>query len=117
MPSYLFSNPQTGEIVEVMQSINADHQYEKDGIKYDRVFTVPQAAIDTEIDCRDPQGFADKTGKKKGSLGDIWDASAELAQKRKEKEGRDLVKEEYIKQYSAKRKGKKPPGYRDSFEV
>ena len=50
MPIYLFKNPKNGKVKEVFQSMNSDHIYSEDGVKWERVFTVPQASIDTEID-------------------------------------------------------------------
>jgi hypothetical protein len=42
-------------------------------------------------------------------MGDLWDRSAELSAKRKDKMGKDPVKEKYFENWSKKRKGKKHP--------
>lgn len=87
-----------------------EHVYEEDGVKWERVFTVPQASIDANIDPFNQQQFIDKTGSKNGSVGDVWDRSAELSAKRAEKAGGvDPVKAKYYKDYSKKRKGKPHP--------
>ena len=50
MPEYLYEDPETGEKVSVSQGINENHKYNVDGKEFDRVFTVPNASIDTKID-------------------------------------------------------------------
>lgn len=108
MPSYLFEHPISQEVVEVTLSINEPKIYtDENGLRWNRVFSVPQTSFDTKIDPFDSKGFAETTGKKRGTLGDIWDASAELAEKRKQKAGKDSVKEKWLKDYSKKRLGKK----------
>ena len=46
----------------------------------------------------------------------MWDRSKELSEKRKEKEGRDPVQQQYFKDYSKKRKGVKHPKDPTRFE-
>ena len=31
MPEYLYENPETGEVISVIQGVNDDHSYEEDG--------------------------------------------------------------------------------------
>jgi len=81
MPIYLFKNPKTGKIVSVFQQMNEEHVYSEDGIKYERVFTVPNAQIDADIDVDSSEKFIEKTRKMKGTLGEIWDYSQELSMK------------------------------------
>ena len=50
MPLYLFKNPKTNKIISVFQAMNDDHSYSENGIKYERIFTVPNASIDSQID-------------------------------------------------------------------
>lgn len=110
MPIYLFQNPETKEVKEIVQSINDKHEYFENGIKFQRIFTVPQAAFDTRIDPHDSKAFVEKTGKQKGKLGDIFDQSREASEKRKKNHGgKDPVKNKYWDDWSKKRKGKVHP--------
>lgn len=111
MPSYIYQNPKTKEIVELIQSIHDDHEYtDKYGLKWDRVFTVPQLGIDTKLDAFSTQKeFSEKTRNKKDNIGQLWDRSKELSEKRKDKFGEDRLKTAYLNQWSKKRKGKRPP--------
>lgn len=108
MPIYLFKNPKTGKIVSVFQQMNEEHIHSEDGIKYERVFTVPNAQIDSDIDVDSSEKFIEKTGKMKGTLGEIWDYSQELSNKRAEKNGGiDPVRQKAEEKYSKKRRGMK----------
>jgi len=108
MPIYLFKNPKTGKVVSIFQQMNEDHTYSQDGIKYERVFTVPNAQIDADIDLNSSEKFVEKTGKMKGTLGEIWDYSQELSNKRAEKNGGiDPVRQKAEEKYSKKRRGMK----------
>lgn len=108
MPIYLYNNPKTNETVEVFQSMSEKHEYfDKEGLKWDRVFTMPQASFDSQI--KDPfnsKEFAEKGSNKKATLGDWYDQSAELSEKRKEKYGKDPIKEQYFDKYKKDRNGK-----------
>jgi hypothetical protein len=114
MPEYLYKNPDTGEQVSVWQSIHEEHSYEIEGVAYDRVYTVPQASMDTKIDPYSQKEFKEKS--KGSTVGDLWDQSKELSQKREEKEGRDPVKTQFFKDYAAKGKGNKHPKDPTKFE-
>ena len=108
MPIYLFKNPKTGKIISVFQSMNEEHVYFDDGIKYERVFTIPNAQIDGDIDADSSEKFIEKTGKMKGTLGEIWDYSQELSNKRAAKNGGiDPVRQKAEEKYSKKRRGMK----------
>lgn len=104
-PEYLYENPDTGEVKSVFQNANDEHQYNEKGKAFNRVFTIPNASIDTKIDATSEKEFIEKTKNKKGTMGDLWDASREASAKRKEAFGKDEVKEKYLKKYSAERKG------------
>ena len=108
MPIYQFQNEKTGEKIDVVMSVHDTHEYvDKTGYKWQRVWTVPNAAVDTVVDPFNSKDFVNKTTKK-GSVGDLWDLSAELSHKRAEKTGTsDAVKENYYKNYSRKRKNLK----------
>ncbi len=74
-----------------------------------RVWTKPRMGVDTvAIDPYSSKDFVKATNKK-GVVGDMWDRSAELAAKRKDKEGVDPIQEQFYKDYSKRRKGRKHP--------
>lgn len=110
MPIYLFSNPKDeSEVVEVIQSIKDDHVYIKDGIKWNRVFTVPNASIDTKWDSDNPRDFIEKTGKRRGTIGDMMEKSKELSERRNKRYGKDHVKEKFYDNYRKTHRGKDHP--------
>ena len=96
MPEYLYETP------------------EIEGVTYGRVYTVPQASIDTKIDPYSQKDFKEKA--KGSTVGDLWDQSKELSLKREEKEGRDPVKTQFFKDYASKGKGNKHPKDPTKFE-
>ena len=110
MPIYVYKHPDREEYEEVFQGMNDEHVYEKDGIKWDRVFLAPNASVDSEIDPFNKRHFIDATASKKGSMGDMMDMSKELSQKRAAKRGGvDPVKQAYYDKYSKDRNGAKHP--------
>jgi hypothetical protein len=109
MPSYTYENPLTGETKDIVQRMNDQHTYFENGVEWKRVFTKPQAAIDTHINPESSRDFVDKMGRKKCTLGNMQDESAVLSQKREKTMGKDPVKEKYYDSYSKKRKGRPHP--------
>lgn len=111
MPLYIFCNEHTGEIKEVIQGMNDPHVYSENGVEWKRVWAAPQASIDTQVNPFSSQEFVAKTANKKGTLGNLWDASKELSIKRQDKEGVSMesTKKAYWDNWSKVRKGKKPP--------
>jgi len=109
MPIYIYKSPNNEEYKEVVQTMAEDHVYfDSDGLQWKRVFTVPNASIDSQIDPHSSKEFIDKTANKKGTYGDMMDYSKELSHVRAESNGGiDPVKEKYYKDYSSKRKGAK----------
>lgn len=106
MGVYIYSNPENeNEIVEIIQSVHDEHVYVKDGKKWNREFTNPNYSIDSMADPYNPQDFVKATNKK-GSVQDLFDRSRELSEKRKDKDGKDLVKEKYMDNWEKTRKGK-----------
>ena len=97
MPTYLYKNPKTEEIIEIIQSMNEKHVYiDKNGIEWERVWTVPQSNIDTKIDPFSEKDFVKYTGARKGTLGDLQDLSKAMSEERASKNGGiDEVKEHY----------------------
>lgn len=113
MPIYTFKNPETQEQIEVVQKMKEEHTYvDENGLQWERVWSIPQASIDTNINPWDKNAFREKTrGDKKGTMGDLWDRSKELSDKRAEQNGGvDPVRTNYEKNYSRERKGKKKLG-------
>lgn len=111
MPTYSYRSPKTGKTKDVIQTMSEEHSYSENGERWERVWTVPQAAVDANIDPFSQNAFVDKIGAQKGSMGDIYDRSSEMSAKRAEKRGGvDKVKEDYYAAYASKRKGKCHPG-------
>lgn len=110
MPIYVYKNPETNEYREVFQGMNDKHIYSEDGVEWKRVFLSPNASIDSSIDPFNKQQYMDATHKKKGTMGDMMDLSAELSAKRSEKVGGlDPVKEKFYYNYAKERKGAQHP--------
>lgn len=106
MGLYVYTNEDESEYVEVFQKMNDDHIYiHTDGKKWRRVFTIPQASIDTKLDVWSPKDFTRKTANKKGTIGDLFDESAAASEKRKGSGQVDEIKEQYYVDYSKKRSG------------
>jgi len=108
MPIYVYQNPNTEEYIEVFQGMNDEHKYiDESGLEWERVFIAPNAAIDLDANPYDKQGFIDRT-QGKGTMGDLWDRSKEMSDKRASQNGGvDPYKKQYFKDYSSKRKGAK----------
>lgn len=114
MAIYLYKNKETGEIREVFQNMDDKHVYsggEGKQEQWDRVWTTPNMSIDSQIDPFSSRQFVEKTGKECGTVGDLWDRSKELSEKRKEILGKDPIKEKYYEDYSKKRKGSQHPDF------
>jgi predicted nucleic acid-binding Zn ribbon protein len=111
MPIYQYRNPNTGEVIEVIQGMKDKHEYvDENGVACERVWHSPNAAIDSHIDAFSENDFVNKTRNKKSSMGDFWDMSRELKEKREQKSGApDEVQRKYMDEWSSKRKGKKHP--------
>ena len=108
MPEYLFENPDTGEVISITQGIDEEHSYSEEGRLFNRVFTVPNASVDSDINPFSSQQFTEKTKNMKGTMGDMWDYSAELSRKRKQAcGGADPVRKKAEENYSKKRRGLK----------
>lgn len=105
MPLYIYQHPETQEYIEIIQGMNEEHKYFEDGVEWKRIFTVPNAAIDSKIDAFSQSEFIHKTGNKKGTVGDILDLSSELSEKRAQLDGKeDPVKRKYFEDYKKRNK-------------
>jgi len=110
MPIYIYHNKKTDDYIEVIQSMNDEHVYiDKDGFEWDRVYTNPQLNTNGSVDPFNSNQFIEKTGKMKGSYGDMLDYSNELSEKRAKGDGQDPVKEKFYSDYAKERKGKLHP--------
>ncbi|NJO59116.1 MAG: hypothetical protein HC836_12510 [Richelia sp. RM2_1_2] len=111
MPLYIYQHPDTKEIREVLQSIHEEHIFvDENEIKWDRIFTVPNASIDSRLNPWQPNDFINKTSRNGDNIGALWDRSRELSEKRaSENGGIDPVKEKYFKDYAKERNGKEHP--------
>ena len=108
MPIYTYKHPETDEHIDVVQGMNEDHVYhDESGLEWKRVYSIPNASIDTKDDAWNHNGFVEKTGKMKGTVGDVLDYSSELSQRRAESNGgEDPVKRKAFNDYE-KKVGKK----------
>ena len=106
MPIYIYQNPKTEEYIEILQGMNDDHVYfDESGLEWKRIFTTPNMAMDLENDPFNENQFLEKT-KNAGTMGDMWDRSAEMSSKRAEKAGGiDPLRKDYFKKYSKDRGG------------
>jgi len=110
MPIYTFQNDKTGEVKDIVMTMNEEHRYiDESGFEWRRIFAVPQAAIDAKADITNSKTFVEKTGKQKGKMKDLFEQSQEASAKREKKFGIDPVKKKYFEDYSKTRKGKKHP--------
>lgn len=108
MPFYGFRHPKTGEEKEIFQKASEKHVFvDLKGVEWERIFFIPYAKIDSNINPFSEKDFAQKTKSKNYSVGDMWDLSKELSEKRESISGRDEVKEEYKKSQQKKGKRKK----------
>lgn len=110
MPLYTYSNPETGERIDVIQGMNDIHAHVgPDGKEWKRVFYSPNAAIDSlsSIDPFDTKKLAAKTGQKKGTVGDLWNVSKEASERRADKVGaEDPIRRKHLDNYAKENKVK-----------
>lgn len=108
MPIYQYKHPDTEEVFEIFQGMNEEHEYiHDDGVVCKRLFTIPNASFDTQINPFSKSEFLEHTRNKKGTVGDLMDISSEMSERRAAKEGEDPVKRNYFNEYSKSRRGMK----------
>lgn len=114
MPQYLFYNTETEEYKEVFFSMNDDKIFNGDNGDQEglwvRRWTVPNASIDSLSNTSpfDTRAHVEKTGKMKGTMGDLFNVSKEMSERRADKIGSvDPVKVKYFKDYAKKNNGAK----------
>lgn len=118
MPLYTYENPETGEVIDIVQTMSEEHSYtDKNGLKWKRVYQIPNASIDSQIDPYSNTSFVDATKNKKGTYGDLLDKSRELSDKRaKSNGGVDPIKDKFFKDYSKNRNGALHPEQKKKYE-
>lgn len=111
MPYYRYVHPKTNEIKDIFQGMNDVHEYiDENGLKWNRIFTTPELSTQDKLSVESSaKDFSRVTANQKGTMGDLWDRSAELSEKRKKLYGEDKVKSKYYEDWSKKRKGKVHP--------
>jgi hypothetical protein len=93
MPNYLFQNNQTKEVKDFF--FHMDDSKVVDG--WTRLFTIPTASIDTQINPDSASSFINITKNKNYTIGDLWSKSAELNEKRGGEN--DPIKQKALKKY------------------
>lgn len=115
MPCFDFQHEPTGEIITVLvhhtEPDEARHQQIQDGKVYKRVYSAPLAAVD--MGTRHGDGtladFNRITASKKGlKVGDSWEISAEMSERRKQLQGVDPVQEAYYAKHQQETGEKHP---------
>ena len=93
MPNYVFKHPEKEEYEEVFFHMKDEPKtyIDPEGIEWGRVFEAPQLNTIGKIDPWSNNDFVNKTRDKKGSVGDLLDASSELSAKELKK-GEGLIR-------------------------
>lgn len=105
MPQFDYQHPD-GRIITLYQGMNEQHEYkDEDGVKWKRLFSIPNSVIDSiySINPYNSKEFVNVTSKKKGSVGDLFQLSAELSEKRKNKDGFDKIENKSFDKYEKDR--------------
>lgn len=115
MPIYTFYNEKTDEYRDFLQGMNDTHQYiDETGYKWQRIWHKPQACIDSKFSPWDQTKFVEKTGKMRGTIGNLQDYSRELSEKRaKDHGGRDPISEKSKARWSKERGGRPWRDYKE----
>ena len=97
MPLYVFENSETGEVKEFLVPVNEIKAFSP-GEGWGRVYTAPNVSVDSKIDPYSSRDFVEKTKNKKGTVGDLFDKSKELSEKRGG-DSSDPILKKYFKSY------------------
>ena len=81
---------------------------DNDGVEWKRVFDVPNAAVDSELDPFSRDDFMRHTAKNNMTAGQMMDLSKELSNKREKSRGLDPIKQKAVTSYE-KKTGKPHP--------
>lgn len=111
MPEFLFKHPDKEEYKEVFFKMNDDKKYVDDeGVEWKRRWHIPNASVDSISNTNpfDIQSHVDKTGRRKGTMDDLFNISKEMSERRAEKLGHeDPVKKKFFENYAKKNNGAK----------
>jgi hypothetical protein len=104
MPVYDYADPATGKIISVLVTLtepdSARHTQVQDGVTYNRIYSAPLAAMDTQKGSMTQQDFNRVTQNKNLKVGDFWEISKEMSQDRADKNGGyDPVKEKFCEKH------------------
>lgn len=106
IPQYSYQHGD-GRIIDVFQSMEGKHEVwvDGEGQEWKRVWDSPNMVVESifSINPYDAKEFSDKTGKKSGKLDDIYQLSAEMSEKRKQKDGKDFIQEKGWSRYEQQR--------------
>jgi len=113
MPLYSFIREEDGKIEDVFFHMDDKKIYNgKDGKeigKWKRIWLKPRMSVDSiAIDPYSSNDF-NRVTNKGGKLGDLWDRSEELSQKRVDRDGIDPVKQTFYEKYKKTHKGNSHP--------
>ena len=109
MPIYQYLDVRNNKIYDIVQGMNDIHEaFAPDGYKLERIWHKPLTSIDTKINPDSAKDFVRYTNKK-GTLGDVWDASKEWSEKRKDKHGYDEVEIKANEDYKKTHRGQDLP--------
>lgn len=114
MPLYLYENKETGEVLEVLQSMNDTHEYngedESEKGLWRRIYVNPNMSTDTKLDPFSESSFRASTVGKNDTYGQLFERSAEASEMRAQQAGGiDPVKQKSYDDYSKMTNGKTHP--------
>ena len=110
MPIYCFEHPKTGEQKEILLGINDKHEFVDDkDVRWNRVYSFNLCVKGGQLDPWNNKDYLRKTGEMKGTIGDMWDLSKEMSERRaKDNGGIDPIKEKKLAEDKKVRKGFAP---------
>lgn len=111
MPLYSYIDDRDNKIYDLVQGMNDTHEaFAPDGYKLRRLWAKPLMSVDNKVDPNSSKDFIKYTSNRAGTLGDLQDLSAELSQKRKDKNaGYDPVEKKMFEDYKKTRNGREHP--------
>jgi len=116
MPYYLFEFK--NKVKEIFFHMNDKKEYiDEKGNKWTRIFSNPLASVDTKINPFDEKDFVNKTAKKGMTIGQMWDESAQLSEKRQQILGKDNIREQAEQKYFEKTKKIHPHAKKQKLEI
>lgn len=113
MPVYDFHHAETNHTISVLVPLTATDkeraQQVQDGKVYKRVYAAPLAAKDLNPKDGTLSDYRRTTGEKNLTVGEAWEASREMSERRAAQHGgKDPVKEQFYRDYEKTNHGKHP---------